>query len=138
MHRNVANLVVQTDLNVLSVLEYAVFVLRVSHIIVCGHYGCGGIEAGYEARGHGLSDNWLRDVGVTRRSHAAELDALPTREARLRRLCELNVEAQVEHVCRTTVLQNAWAQGLDVHVHGWIYDLRDGLVRELLPGRMHP
>ncbi len=135
VHRNVANLVVHSDLNCLSVLEFAVFELRVEHVIVCGHYGCGGVAVAYEGRGHALSDNWLRTLKGLGHRHAAELAALPTRERRLRRLCELNVADQAENVCQTTVIQRAWATDHDVTVHGWIYDLADGLIRPLTPER---
>jgi carbonic anhydrase len=130
VHRNVANVVVHTDLNCLSVLQYAVDVLAVRHVIVCGHYGCGGVAAAYVRARHGLIDNWLRHVGDVADGHAAELAALPE-ERRLDRLCELNVAAQVVNVCQTTIVEDAWARGQDLTVHGLVYDLRDGLLRDL-------
>jgi carbonic anhydrase len=130
VHRNVANVVVHTDLNCLSVLQYAVEVLRVGHVIVCGHYGCGGVTAALEGARHGLIDNWLRHVADVAESHAAELAPL-TDEERLARLCELNVVEQVANVCRTTIVEDAWARGEDLTVHGLIYDLEDGLLRDL-------
>jgi carbonic anhydrase len=130
VHRNVANVVVHTDLNCLSVLQYAVDVLRVRHVIVCGHYGCGGVTAALEGARHGLIDNWLRHVADVAESHAAELAPLAHAE-RLARLCELNVAEQVANVCRTTIVEDAWARGEDVAVHGVVYDLEDGLLRDL-------
>ncbi|MBE2186171.1 MAG: carbonate dehydratase [Rhodothermales bacterium] len=133
VHRNVANLVVHTDLNCLSVIQYAVHVLRVEHVIVCGHYGCGGVQAALERQRFGLIDNWLRNVQDVADRHAGALDALPTHADRLNRLCELNVLEQVVNVCQTTVMEEAWAQGFDVQVHGWVYGLRDGHVHPLNP-----
>jgi carbonic anhydrase len=130
VHRNVANVVVHTDLNCLSVLQYAVDVLRVRHVIVCGHYGCGGVTAALHGSRHGLIDNWLRHVEDVAEKHAAALSSLPE-EGRLDRLCELNVVEQVANVCQTTVLDDAWARGQDVTVHGWVYRLEDGLLRDL-------
>jgi carbonic anhydrase len=130
VHRNVANVVVHTDLNCLSVLQYGVEVLRVRHVIVCGHYGCGGVTAALEGARHGLIDNWLRHVADVAESHAAELALLADGE-RLARLCELNVVEQVANVCRTTIVEEAWARGEDVTVHGLVYDLEDGLLRDL-------
>jgi carbonic anhydrase len=130
VHRNVANVVVHTDLNCLSVLQYAVDVLRVRHIIVCGHYGCGGVRAALTGAKLGLIDNWLRHVQDVRRKHAAALDALPE-DAREDRLCELNVLEQAVNVCETTIVQDAWARGQTVTVHAWIYRLDDGLIRDL-------
>jgi len=130
-HRNVANVVGHTDLNCLSVMQYAVEVLRVRHIIVCGHYGCGGVQAAYENKKFGLIDNWLRHVQDVARKHAAVLAAIPDKTERLRRLCELNVVEQVSNVCQTTVVEGAWASGQELAVHGWVYDLEDGLLRDL-------
>ena len=130
VHRNVANLMVHTDLNCLSVLQYAVEVLKVEHIIVCGHYGCGGVRAAFERPRLGLIDNWLRHIQDVHTHHRDELDALPDNDARVNRLCELNVADQVENVCRTTIVQDAWGRGQGVAVHGWIYSLKDGLLRE--------
>ena len=131
VHRNVANVVVHTDLNCLSVIQYAVDVLKVDHIIVCGHYGCGGVRAALENQKFGLIDNWLRHVQDVKARHAAAIDELSDGDARARRLCELNVIEQAMHVCETTVVQDAWARGQQLNVHGWIYGLRDGLLRDL-------
>jgi carbonic anhydrase len=131
VHRNVANVVVHTDLNCLSTIQFAVDVLKVGHIIVCGHYGCGGVLAALRNESHGLVDNWIRHVQDVRRKHQAELDALETEGERHRRLCELNVIEQVHNVTQTTVIQDAWARGHAISVHGWVYDLRDGLLREV-------
>ena len=131
VHRNVANVVVHTDLNCLSVLQFAVDVLKVKHVIVCGHYGCGGIRAAMEKHSHGLIDNWLRHVQDVEREHEAELAPIADPQARENRLCELNVIEQVRHVARTTIMQDAWRNGHDVQLHGWIYGLRDGLISDL-------
>ncbi len=130
VHRNVANVVGHSDLNCLSVLQYAVDVLRVKHVIVCGHYGCGGVKASLEGSRHGLIDNWLRHVLDVSEKHAAELAALPE-EQRLDRLCELNVVEQAMNVCQTTVVEDVWARGQELTVHGVIYGLHDGLLRDL-------
>lgn len=130
VHRNVANVVVHTDLNCLSVLQYAVDVLRVRHVIVCGHYGCGGVRAALDGSRHGLVDNWLRHVMDVGEKHAAEL-ALLTGERRFDRLCELNVVEQVVNVSQTTVVEDAWARRQDLTVHGLVYGLEDGLLRDL-------
>jgi carbonic anhydrase len=130
VHRNVANVVVHTDLNCLSVLQYAVDALKVRHVIVCGHYGCGGVKAALENQNLGLISNWLRHVQDVSETHARALDALPPAQ-QLDRLCELNVAEQVVNVGRTTIVQDAWARGQALTVHGWIYDLRDGLLRDL-------
>jgi carbonic anhydrase len=131
VHRNVANLVVHTDLNCLSVIQYAVDVLRVEHIIVCGHYGCGGIAAACANRTLGLIDNWLRHAQDVMQKHHAVLARIDGEEPRGRRLCELNVIEQVINVAQTTIVQQAWERGEDLAVHGWIYALTDGLVRDL-------
>jgi len=130
VHRNVANVVVHTDLNFLSVLQYAVDILRVRHVIVCGHYGCGGVTAALTGARHGLIDNWLRHVADVAERYEDELAALPEPE-RVDRLCELNVVDQVENICETTIVGDAWARGADVTVHGVVYSLRDGLLRDL-------
>ena len=134
VHRNVANVVVHTDLNCLSVMQYAVDVLKVRHIIVCGHYGCGGVQAALEGASFGLIDNWLRHVQDVAEKHADALAEQPDAAARLRLLCELNVREQVSNVCRTTVVQGAWARGQELSVHGWIYDIGDGLLHDLNVG----
>jgi len=131
VHRNVANVVVHTDLNCLSVLQFAVDVLRVRHVIVCGHYGCGGVRAALEGARLGLIDNWLRHVQDVRAKYPGAVDAAPDAAARLDRLCELNVLEQAVHVCETTIVQDAWERGQPLAVHGWIYRLEDGLLRDL-------
>jgi carbonic anhydrase len=131
VHRNVANVVVHTDLNCLSVMQYAVEVLKVRHIIVCGHYGCGGVQAALEGARFGLIDNWLRHVQDVVGKHAGALARVEDGAARLRLLCELNVREQVLNVCRTTVVQDAWERGQELSVHGWVYALEDGLLRDL-------
>ena len=131
VHRNVANVVVHTDLNCLSVLQFAVDVLKVKHVIVCGHYGCGGIHAALEKQSHGLIDNWLRHVQDVERDYEDELALIADARARENRLCELNVTEQVRNVARTTILQDAWRHGRDVQLHGWIYGLKDGLISDL-------
>jgi carbonic anhydrase len=131
VHRNVGNLVVHTDMNCLTVIQFAVEVLGVKHIIVCGHYGCGGVLAAYENRQLGLIDNWLRHIKDTIAQHQAELERLPDSTARANRVCELNVVEQVYNVCHTTIVQNAWARGQALSVHGLVYGLGDGLLRDL-------
>ena len=133
VHRNVANVVVHSDLNCLSCMQYAVEVLRVKHIIVCGHYGCGGVQAAMENRTLGLIDNWLRHVQDVQGKHAARLN-LVAPEQKLARLCELNVIEQVMNVTQTTVVRGAWERGQELTVHGWIYSLDDGLLRDLKMG----
>ena len=130
VHRNVANVVVHTDLNCLSVLQYAVDVLRVRHVIVCGHYDCGGVAAALHRSRHGLIDNWLRHVEDVAEKHVAELDSLAD-QRRFDRLCELNVVEQVTNICQTTVVEDAWGRGQDLTVHGLVYGLEDGLLRDL-------
>lgn len=130
VHRNIANLVVHTDLNCLSVLQYAVDVLRVRHVIVCGHYGCGGVTAAHEGARHGLIDNWLRHVADVAAIHSDELAGIPA-DDRLDRLCELNVVAQVASTCETTVVEDAWRRGQELTIHGLVYGLQDGLLRDL-------
>ena len=131
VHRNVANVVVHTDLNCLSVLQYAVDVLGVEHVIVCGHYGCGGVQAALRRQTLGLIDNWLRHVQDVAERYTAQLDALADDGARLERLCELNAVEQALNVCRTTIVRDAWKRGQTLAVHAWIYGIRDGLVRDL-------
>ncbi len=131
VHRNVANLVVHTDLNCLSVLQYAVDVLKVRHVIVCGHYGCGGVAAAVSGARLGLIDNWLRHVQDVQEQHRSRLGGAAPPAARADRLCELNVIEQVRHVGETTIVQDAWTRGQRVDVHGWIYGVRDGLLRDL-------
>ncbi len=131
VHRNVANVVVHTDLNCLSVAQFAVDILRVQHIIVCGHYGCGGVRAVLCQERLGLVDNWLRHVQDVRQKHESRLLALPELMQRLDRLCELNVIEQVLNVCQTSIVRDAWRRGQSLAVHGWIYGLQDGLLRDL-------
>ena len=131
VHRNVANVVVHTDLNCLSVIQFAVEVLRIRHIIVTGHYGCGGVLAALRDEKLGLVDNWLRHVQDVRLKNAKQLDLLATEAEQHRRLCELNVIEQVVNVSQTTVVRDAWARGQELSVQGWIYDLHDGLLRDL-------
>ena len=131
VHRNVANLVVHTDFNCLSVMQYAVDVLKVEHIIVCGHDGCGGVKAAMSNLQFGLIDNWLRHVQDVFHEHEAELTKISDENERVDRLCELNVIEQVRNVGRTTIVQNAWQRGQELVVHGWIYGLQDGLLRDL-------
>ena len=131
VHRNVANVVVHSDLNCLSVLQFAVDVLAVKHVIVCGHYGCGGIRAALEQDSHGLIDNWLRHVQDVVRAHDVKLNAIQDAEARVDKLCELNVIDQVQNVARTTIIQDAWRRGRRVALHGWVYGLKDGLITDL-------
>ncbi|WP_449448041.1 carbonate dehydratase [Thermomonas brevis] len=130
VHRNIANVMVHTDLNCMSTIQFAVDVLKVRHILVVGHYGCGGVGAALHGTRLGLVDNWIRHVGDVAQKHAALLDAVPA-EARHDTLCELNAIEQAENVCLTTVVQDAWARGQQLAVHGWVYSLADGKVREL-------
>ena len=131
VHRNVANVVVHTDLNSLSVLQFAIDVLGVKHVIVCGHYGCSGVHTAMDKRRVGLADNWLRHVQDVHQKHERYLgEVLPTRERR-ERLCELNVIEQVINVCQTTIVQDAWERGQNLTIHSWVYSLEDGLVRDL-------
>ncbi|MGE3162618.1 MAG: carbonate dehydratase [Burkholderiales bacterium] len=138
VHRNVANVVVHTDLNCLSVIQFAVDFLKIRHIILCGHYGCSGVLAALRRQRTGLSENWLRHVQDVADAHAAELDAIRDEDARHRRLCELNVRAQVDHVAECTSVRDAWARGQALEVHGWIYDLKDGLLRDMKVSRKGP
>jgi len=131
VHRNIANVVVHSDLNCLSVLQYAVEALKVEHVMVVGHYGCGGVQAVAQKRSTGLADNWLRHIEDIAHKHVAMLDAAGGEEARSRRLVELNVIEQVANVCRTTILRRAWYRGQRVEVHGLVYGLADGLLRRV-------
>lgn len=131
VHRNVANVVVHTDFNCLSVLQYAVDVLKVNHVIVCGHYSCGGVKAAMDNLQFGLIDNWLRHVQDVMHNHESTLAPITNEDLRLDRLCELNVIEQVLNVCRTTIVQNAWGRDQKLSVHGWIYGIQDGLLRDL-------
>lgn len=138
VHRNVANLVQPGDLNCLAVLQFAVEVLKVEHVIVCGHHGCGGVRAAVDGNRHGLIDYWLEPIRDVAHTHASELDARPAEPERLDRLCELNVEAQVVRVAASPIVRDAWARGQSLKVHGWVYSLRDGLIRNLNCTRVAP
>jgi len=131
VHRNIANLVIHTDLNCLSVLQYAVDVLKVKHIIICGHYDCGGIKAAMENEEHGLIDNWLRHIKDIYRFYQEKVDALNSNKEKYDLMCELNVIEQVANVCHTTIVQNAWKSGQELAVHGWIYSIEDGILRDM-------
>jgi carbonic anhydrase len=131
VHRNVGNVVVHTDLNCLSVIEYAVQVLRVEHIIVCGHYGCGGVHAALRHNRLGMIDNWLSHIQDIERTYHAQLAAMPSEQQRMDRLCELNVIEQVKNVCATTIVRDAWDRVQTLTVHGWIYTIQNGLLRDL-------
>ena len=131
VHRNVANVVVHTDLNCLSAIQFAVEVLRVEHIIVCGHYGCGGVLAALQNNQLGLIDNWLRHVQDVRAKHRSQIDSMATEQQQHARLCQLNVIEQVANVSQTTIVRDAWSRNQTLAVHGWIYDLSDGLLRDL-------
>jgi carbonic anhydrase len=130
VHRNIANVVVHTDFNCLSVIQFAVEVLKVKHIIICGHYGCGGIRAALENQEHGLIDNWLRHIKDVIRFNAEKFDGLE-HEEKMDLLCELNVKEQVTNICNTTIVQNAWKQGRDLSIHGWIYSIENGILKDL-------
>ena len=131
VHRNIANMVVHSDMNMLSVLSYAVEVLKVKHIIVCGHYGCGGVQAAMENKQFGLIDNWLRHIKDVYRYHHKELDAIEDKTQRARRFVELNVMEQVHDLGKTSIVQNAWKNKQPLHVHGWVYDIHDGVIKDL-------
>ena len=131
VHRNVANVVAHTDFNCLTVLQYAIDVLKVKHVIVVGHYGCGGVKAAYENADNGLIDNWLRNIKDVLSHNRERINTLPEGEQRVDLLCELNVSSQVANVCHTTIAQNAWARGQSLAVHGLVYSLRDGLLKDL-------
>ena len=131
VHRNIANMVVHSDMNLLSVLSYAVEVLKVKHIIVCGHYGCGGVIAAMGNKQYGLIDNWLRHIKDVYRLNSLELDAISDEKQRANRFVELNVIQQVHDLCKTSIVQNAWNNGEALHVHGWVYDIKDGVINDL-------
>ncbi|HCH69955.1 MAG TPA: carbonate dehydratase [Colwellia sp.] len=131
VHRNIANQVIHTDLNCLSVIQYAVDVLKIQHIIVCGHYGCGGVGAALDNKSHGLIDNWLRHIEDVYRFHKEEMDKITDEKERVNLLCELNVIEQVSNICKTTTLLNAWESGQDLTVHGLVYNLHDGILKDL-------
>lgn len=131
VHRNIANVVIHTDLNCLSVIQYAVEILKVKHIIVCGHYGCGGVKAALDKMSFGLIDTWLRHIKDVYRLHEDELNDITDENDRLNRLCEFNVIEQVANVCHTSIVQKAWKAGQQLSVHGWIYSINDGILRDL-------
>lgn len=131
VHRNIANVVVHTDLNCLSVIQFAVEVLKVKHIIVCGHYGCGGVKASMEDHDHGLIDNWLRHIKDVSRFNQDALDAVQDEGEKFNTLCELNVKEQARNVCNSTIVKNAWEKGAELTVHGWIYDIKNGILKDL-------
>lgn len=131
VHRNIANLVIHTDLNCLSVIQYAVEMLKVKHIIVCGHYGCSGIKAAMDNREHGLIDNWLRNIKDTYHDYQKRIDSVQNPKEKLDLLCELNVIEQVANVCHTTIVQGAWKSGQELAVHGWVYSIEDGILKDL-------
>jgi len=131
VHRNIANMVIHTDMSMLSVLDYAVNVLKVKHVIVVGHYGCGGVIASMTSKQYGLIDNWLRHIKDVYRVHANELDAIEDEGARTNRLVELNVTENANNLCKTSIVQNAWQNGQELSVHGWVYDLSTGIITDM-------
>ncbi len=131
VHRNIANMVVHSDMSMLSVLDYAVNVLKVKHVIVCGHYGCGGVATAMTNKQVGLIDNWIRHIKDVYKFRKTELDNITDETARFDRFVEINVEEQVENLAKTSIMQNAWANGQDVHLHGWVYGIADGIVKDL-------
>jgi carbonic anhydrase len=138
VHRNIANMVVHTDMNLLSVLSYAVETLKVKHIIVCGHYGCGGVKAAMGNKSLGLIDNWLRHIKDVYRIHFHELDAIKDEELRFRRFVELNVIEQVNDLGKTSIVQNAWSNNQPLHIHGWVYDLENGEINDMIVSYSNP
>ncbi|MFN7120158.1 MAG: carbonic anhydrase [Saprospiraceae bacterium] len=132
IHRNIANMVVHTDLNILSVLQYAVEVLKVKHVIVCGHYNCGGVKAAMTHNSYGIINKWLRNIKDVYRYHQAEIDACETEEARLNRLIEINIKEQVMNLAKTSIVQAAWKNHQRPQLHGWVYDLHDGIIHSLI------
>ena len=131
VHRNIANMVIHTDMSMLSVLDYAVNVLNVKHIIVCGHYGCGGVQAAMGNKQIGLIDNWIRHIKDVYRHHATELNAIDGEKDRFNRFVELNVAEQVFDLAKTSIVQGAWKKNKELHIHGWVYDIADGLINDL-------
>lgn len=131
VHRNIANMVIHSDMNMLSVLDYAVNVLKVRHIIVCGHYGCGGVKAAMGNAHIGLIDNWIRHIKDVYRLHSTELDIIKDEEERFNRFVEVNVQEQVMDLAKTSIVQGAWKNGQELWIHGWVYDIHDGLVKDL-------
>ncbi len=131
VHRNIANMVIHTDMSMLSVLDYAVNVLHVKHVIICGHYGCGGVQAAMGNKQFGIIDNWLRHIKDVYRIHYAELEAIKDEKDRLNRFVELNVIEQVYDLCKTSIVQNAWKKRKTPSIHGWVYDIKNGLIKDL-------
>ena len=129
VHRNIANLVVNTDMNMLSVLQYAVEVLKVKHVIVCGHYGCGGVKAAMNQHHYGIINHWLKEIKDVYRLHRNEVDSLPTEDERVNKLIELNVTEQVFNLAKTSIIQKAWKEGNSPHLHGWVYGLNNGIIK---------
>jgi carbonic anhydrase len=132
VHRNIANMVVHTDMNMLSVLDYAINVLKVSHVIVCGHYGCGGVQAAMTNKHIGLIDNWIRHIKDVYRFHQDELNAIEDEKTRFDRFVELNVKEQVLDLAKTSIIQNAWKKKQNIHIHGWVYGIHDGIIKDLM------
>lgn len=132
VHRNIANLVVNTDINMLSVLQYAVEVLKVKHVIVCGHYGCGGVKAAMNQHHYGIINHWLKNIKDVYRFHREEIESLPTEEQKVNRLTELNVREQVFNLSKTSIIQSAWKYHQRPHLHGWVYGLQDGLINPIV------
>jgi len=139
VHRNVANMVVHTDLNLLTVLEYAVHHLKVKHVIVCGHYGCGGVKASMTQHNFGIINKWLRNIKDVYRYHRDEIDSIKDEESRVNRMVELNVQEQVMNLAKTSIIQKAWKQNQFPHLHGWVYGLKDGLIKPVfeMPAGTH-
>ncbi|TNF24621.1 MAG: carbonate dehydratase [Bacteroidetes bacterium] len=131
VHRNIANMVIPTDMNMLSVLDYAVNVLKVSHVIVCGHYGCGGVRAAMGNQSFGIIDNWIRHIKDVYRFHQDELELMEDEEARFNRFVELNVREQVHDLAKTSIVQSAWSKGQSLHLHGWVYGVGSGIIKDL-------
>lgn len=131
VHRNIANMVIHTDMSMLSVLDYAINILKVKHVIVCGHYGCGGVQAAMTNKPFGLIDNWIRHIKDVYRFHQPELDAIEDETTRFNRFVELNVYEQVLDLAKTSIIQTAWENQQNVHIHGWVYDIKDGLINDL-------
>jgi carbonic anhydrase len=131
VHRNIANMVIHSDMSMLSVLDYAVNVLKVRHVIICGHYGCGGVQAAMTNKHFGLIDNWIRHIKDVYRFHHEELNAIQDEKQRFNRFVELNVVEQVYDVAKTSIVQSAWESGQQLHIHGWVYDVKDGLINDM-------
>jgi carbonic anhydrase len=139
VHRNIANMVVHTDLNLLSVLQYAVEHLHVKHVIVCGHYGCGGVKAAMTQHNFGIMNKWIRNIKDVYRYHREEVDYCPTEEEKLNKLIELNITEQVMNLAKTSIIQAAWKQNNTPHLHGWVYDVKDGIIKQVteIPAGTH-